>query len=97
MIRLIVTYIGMLVLSAAFAIPVLGQEEICEDLQDVHAEHGDDLFEYLSDTGQDCLSDTEPVSTSSIVETGEVIWSEEGSGSTGVPVSLELSQGTYAL
>ena len=77
--------------------PTMGQDEVCNSLQELYAEYGDELIEYLSNVGEDCLSETESVSTSTVVETGEVIWSEEGSGSAGVSVSLELSPGMYSL
>ena len=97
MIRLLVTFVGMFGLLAPFVSPTLGQEEICEDLQGLHAEHGDDLFEYLSDTGEDCLSEIQTESTPASTASNEVIWSESGRGSMAIPVTLVLSQGTYSL
>ena len=96
-IRLLVTFVGMFGLLAPFVSPTLGQEEICEDLQGLHAEHGDELFEYLSDTGEDCLSESQRASSSSSTAADEVIWSESGRGSMAIPVTLDLSQGTYSL
>ena len=93
--RLLVTYIGMLILLAVFVTPIMSQEEICEDLRGLHAEHGDVLFEYLSDTGEDCINETQTLSPSA--PTDNVIWSESGQGSMAIPVTLELSQGTYSL
>ena len=95
--RLLVTTIGMFVMLAVFVSPVLSQEEICEDLQELHAEYGDELFEYLSDTGEDCLSEAQALVATTSPATGEEIWSERGRGNTAVSVSLDLSQGTYAL
>ena len=96
--RLLVTTIGMFVMLAAFAIPVLGQEEICEDLQGLHTVHGDDLFEFLSDAGEDCLNEMQKLSPPASTAADEAIkWSESGRGSVAIPVTLDLSQGTYSL
>ncbi len=95
--RLLVTTIGMFVMLAVFVSPVLSQEEICEDLQGLHAEHGDDLFEFLSDAGEDCLNEMQSLSPPASTAADEMILSESGRGSMAISVTLDLSLGTYSL
>ena len=93
--KLFLTVIVFLLICLVPAI--WAQDSICDGLQELKAEHGNDLVGYLSSAGQDCLDQTKTLAASVSTAAGEMIWSESRRGDAKISVSLELSQGTYSL
>ena len=71
---------------------VWAQDEVCEGLRGLHAEYGDAVLEYLSETGKSCI---EPAETVDMDSTTETILFESGRGDWADPVDLKFSPGIY--